>query len=202
MKIITLKRNPEIYTCYAYLLLGDFKTLQDVNGLVDVGSDGYILNEIQQIYTGVGKKPIEKVVLTHGHCDHCGGLKDIVAEFTPEVLSFSRIENCETLIIKNGDRVLLADGEFEVIHTPGHSNDSICLYCAKEKVLFSGDTPLRITMPEYGYGWEFITALEKLAAKDIKIIYSGHDGVICNDVRTMIRITLDNVLKCYNGGAV
>ncbi len=49
--------------------------------------------------------------------------------------------------IKSGVAVWLEEGKeipgfpgWEVIHTPGHTDDGICLYNYKEKVLFSGDT--------------------------------------------------------------
>ena len=39
-----------------------------------------------------------------------------------------------------GDIITLGEYEFTVIHTPGHSPGGVCLYNAKEKILFSGDT--------------------------------------------------------------
>ena len=195
MKIIALKKSPSIYTCNAYLLLGDFKTLEDVNALVDVGSDAYILNEIKNIYTGVGKVPVERVIITHGHFDHYAGLGGVVQEFAPEVYAFARIEKYNILPLRDGERIRLADREFEIIHVPGHSNDSVCLYCGQEKLLFSGDAPLRISMPDSCYGQDFITALEKLARRDIETLCSGHDGILRGDVNLMIRTTLQNVLK-------
>lgn len=45
-----------------------------------------------------------------------------------------------TQLLQEGDRLLLGDLVFEVLHTPGHSPGGICLYCQQERVLFSGDT--------------------------------------------------------------
>jgi glyoxylase-like metal-dependent hydrolase (beta-lactamase superfamily II) len=67
LKIIPLKPNPKTYTCLSYLVLGEWNRLEDVNTLVDVGVDGYILDQIGAINTGVGKTHIEQVVLTHNH---------------------------------------------------------------------------------------------------------------------------------------
>ena len=74
MKVISLKRHPKAYSCNAYLVLGSWNRLEDMNTLVDVGIDGFVIDEIERISTGCGKKPVEQVVLTHGHFDHAGGL--------------------------------------------------------------------------------------------------------------------------------
>lgn len=44
-----------------------------------------------------------------------------------------------TLLLNDGDKLPFAP-EWEVIHTPGHSPGSICLYNEEEKTLISGDT--------------------------------------------------------------
>jgi len=44
--------------------------------------------------------------------------------------------------VKGCELLQVADRQFEEIHTPGHSSDSIYLYCPAEKVLFANDTPL------------------------------------------------------------
>jgi hydroxyacylglutathione hydrolase len=80
-----------------------------------------------------------------------------------------------------------------VIHTPGHSKDSVCFYCEKEKVLLSGDTPLRVTTMGGSYSVEFINALENISRRNISTIYPGHDAPIKQKVREMVRMTLANV---------
>jgi glyoxylase-like metal-dependent hydrolase (beta-lactamase superfamily II) len=71
-----------------------------------------------------------------------------------------------------------------VIHTPGHSSDSICLYNETEGVLFAGDTPLLITSPAGSYEARFQVALDKLCARDVRRIYFGHGPPLterCNE---------------------
>ena len=88
------------------------------------------------------------VLLTHGHFDHVGGVKALVAEFpglpvylhpgdtnlTPEL--------CQGLWWTDhyeDDDVLQMDGvAFRVLHTPGHTPGSVCLMA--EDVLLTGDT--------------------------------------------------------------
>ena len=46
-------------------------------------------------------------------------------------------------LLPDGRFVKAGDDFLEVIHTPGHSSDSICLYAPAAKALFSGDTQLK-----------------------------------------------------------
>ena len=70
------------------------------------------------------------------------------------------------VILKGGETLKIADREFEVIYTPGHSSDSICLYCEAEKILFAGDTPLVIKAKDTTCEEEFIQALDYISKKN------------------------------------
>ena len=192
MRVISLKSNPQTYSCKAYLVIGDWNRLEDVNTLVDVGSDGFVIDEIESLSTGFGKRPVEQVVLTHGHCDHVSGLSAIREKYNPTVYAFTRIDGVDELI-GEGDALKMGDREFSVIHAPGHSNDSICLYCPREKALFSGDSTLKILSPGGSYEPAFITFLERLAGMDIEVVFSGHDAPVTRNAGMMIRTTLANV---------
>jgi len=174
MRVVTLENSGRMYTSLAYLVLGDANRLEDVNTLVDVGQDPAILASIGKAATGVGKWPVEQVVLTHSHSDHCALLPEVRAAFHPRVLAFSpNIEGVDGLL-SDGDALRMGDAAFEVVHVPGHSSDSICLYNESEGVLFAGDSPLLITSPGSSYEAGFQAALEKLCARDVRCIYFGH----------------------------
>ena len=86
MRVVTLENSGRMYTSQVYLVLGDASQLEDVNTLVDVGQDPAILASIDKAPTGVGKWPVEQVVLTHSHSDHCALLPQVRAVFHPRVL--------------------------------------------------------------------------------------------------------------------
>ena len=194
MKIINLTRDSKIYTSNVYFLLGDWKGVDDVNALIDVGRDHLIIEKIKQLDTGVGKKRVEKVVLTHGHYDHASLLPVIKDEFNPKAYAFHSFDGVSH-ILRDGQTLKLADRWFEVIHTPCHTGDSICLYCAQDAVLFSGDTSLIITTTDGSYQEDFISALEKIARRNITAIYPGHGGPIIDSVKQSIYMSLDKVRK-------
>jgi glyoxylase-like metal-dependent hydrolase (beta-lactamase superfamily II) len=194
MRIINLTRNSNTYTSTVYLLLGDWKGIDDVNALIDVGRDPSIIEKIKHLDTGVGKKRVEKVVLTHGHYDHVDLLPDIKDEFDPEVYAFHSFDGVKHLL-RDGQTLKLADRLFEVIHTPGHTGDSICLYCEQDTVLFSGDTSLIITTTDGSYHEDFINALKRIARRNITAIYPGHGLPITYRVKQSIDTSLDNVRR-------
>ena len=183
-----------MYTSNVYLLLGEWKAIDDVNALIDVGRDPSIIEKIKGLDTGVGKQKVEKAVLTHGHYDHISLLPAIKDEFDPEVYafhSFDGVSHC----LRDGQTFKLADRLFEVIHTPGHTSDSICLYCEQEAALFSGDASLIITTTDVSYQDGFISALERIARRNITAIYPGHGEPITFNVKQSIYGSLDNVRK-------
>jgi len=184
MRILTLENSGRVYTCEVYLVLGGASRLDDVNTLVDVGQDPAILASIEQAPTGVGKWSVEQVVLTHCHSDHCALLPQVREAFHPKVLAFCPNIDGVTGLLRDGDAVKMGDEVFEVIHTPGHSSDSVCFYNQTEGVLFAGDTPLLITSPTGTYETGFLAALEKLCARDVRRIYFGHGAALserCNE---------------------
>jgi len=194
MKVVCLKSHPSQYSCSSYLILGEWNRLQDVNTLIDAGVDGFVLEEIAGLSTGIGKRAVEQMVLTHGHFDHCAGAKAVKERYHCPVLGFSDQDVIDQTLY-DGQILRCGDRDFEVIHTPGHSSDSICLYCPEQKVLFSGDTPLFIKTPGGSYTESFITALEKIARRSISIVYPGHGSPISGKIDERIRNSLQNVYK-------
>ena len=106
---------------------------------------------------------VKYILLTHCHGDHIGAVAElkekyggtiVIHRFDEEGLKDPKINMSshigigdislqEDARLNDGDILHIGDLEFEVIHTPGHTIGSICVYCEEEKLLFSGDTLFR-----------------------------------------------------------
>lgn len=191
MRVIELTQAP-LYTCRSYLLLGDWNVLGDVNTLIDPGTDGSIIDEIETISTGCGKIPVEQVILTHNHFDHAAGLRKIKERYGARVYAWNDGPDIDETL-RDGQILMAGDDQLQVLHTPGHSSDSVCLYNARHRILFSGDTQLRINTPGGSYTPEYIHSLQRLSHLKIDIIYSGHDEPMKQAIMKTIALTLKNV---------
>lgn len=193
MKIINLTENSRIYTSNAYLVLGSWNAIADVNTLVDVGRDDTAIEKIEEISTGVGKRRVERVVLTHSHYDHVGILPLVQDAFNPEVYASSKFMKGVDRILKDGDTLKFGDRLFQAVFTPGHSSDSVCFYCEAEGILFTGDTPIPVRSPGGVYESGFVNAIEMFARADIKAIFPGHGPPVRKECNLLIRTTLENI---------
>jgi glyoxylase-like metal-dependent hydrolase (beta-lactamase superfamily II) len=84
-----------------------------------------------------------------------------------------------TETLDEGDRVDLGDRQLTVLHTPGHTPDSICLLDEKNGVLFGGDTvnsgPIYAQQADSDLS-AFATSARRLAelAPSIRVVYVAH----------------------------
>ncbi|MCQ2595201.1 MAG: MBL fold metallo-hydrolase [Treponemataceae bacterium] len=123
--------------------------------------------------------PIE-VVITHGHGDHTGGLKQFGECFANE-RDFSMItEEITKKPLKDGDKIDIGNFVFEIIEIPGHTEGSIVLLEKNKKFLIAGDSVQEGPIFMFGDVSKFdtyIASMKKLNKykKNIKTIYSAHN---------------------------
>ena len=194
MKVLNLTADTKIYTSNVHLVLGTWNAIDDVNTLVDVGRDSMVIQKIRGTNTGVGKKKIDQVILTHSHYDHASLLPVIKDSFKPVVYAFSPLPGVDHLV-KHGDRLRMGDCTFEVLHTPGHSNDSICLYCEENHALFVGDSPVVIQTATGSYEKAFVDALRQICSRKVESIYFGHGAPTLTGGQRLLNESLRNVRK-------
>jgi len=180
MNIQTIPQSGTTYSSNSYFIRGDMNSIHDKNILIDPGADLSIIHFLKNINGGVGKKKIDFLFITHQHFDHTlmtGKIIDLYPcisyAFKPGPYIHRTFKDKE--VFKAGDTFM------EVIHTPGHTQDSVCFYFPKERVLFSGDTPLIIRSEDSTYHRYYIETLEKLSQLKIDIIYPGHGKSYSNE---------------------
>lgn len=130
---------------------------------------------------------LKYIYLTHSHLDHIEKAQELKEKFNCEILisrlgmeNINNVEvNLSSMLGKNiytkvdarvDDKDILHIGEieFEVLLTPGHTNDSTCLYFRKEGIIFTGDTLMFM-----GYGrTDLPTGSLKDLKKSLKKIYA------------------------------
>jgi len=126
--------------------------------IIDLGGDPDYLMKFLESH----KLKLRKILLTHGHFDHIGGVEAVRKLTGAEVyiheddakmltsaeyslaagISYHPFTSVTDFTAITGDS-LLNDGDlsFQVLHTPGHSEGSVCYVCGN--VMFTGDTLFR-----------------------------------------------------------
>ena len=100
------------------------------------------------ILAAVGDRTVRAIVCTHGHNDHIGAARQLSAETGARILLHPGDEMLWRVVypeldfgpLSDGERIPVAGTELQVLHTPGHSPGSICLWAPELGSLFSGDT--------------------------------------------------------------
>lgn len=175
----------------------------------------------------INPQDIKTIVITHNHFDHVGNLSKLkeitgakvaihpadadyirgktkhmggafmnaIIRLLQKIYRTTPVE--PEILLKNGDII----GEYQIIHTPGHSPGSICLYNPENKVIFVGDnlqykngklqSPGEKLIPEPE---KYKESLKKLLNYDIEVILTGHTAPVTSSGGELLKDFVDNGL--------
>lgn len=104
--------------------------------VVDPGPDD--AEHVQAVYAEATRDGgrVARIVLTHTHADHAGA----AAAFSH--LTGVTVEAVAYGTLAGGDTVSVDGVDLDVIATPGHTEDSVCLHLRQDRALITGDTVL------------------------------------------------------------
>ena len=124
--------------------------------VVDPGGD---LDKILEVVKQMGGT-VKKILLTHGHLDHCAGAADLAKQLNvpiegPQIEERFWLEQLPEQTkrfgfghakifepnrwLNEGDHVTVGEVDFEVLHCPGHTPGHIVFFDAEDKLALVGD---------------------------------------------------------------
>ncbi|MDH3677494.1 MAG: MBL fold metallo-hydrolase [Nitrosopumilus sp.] len=136
------------------------------------------LDQIEQVITRNNLK-IKYIINTHHHFDHTLGNESMKKSTGAKIIQHEASELQNDITVKDGDVIKFGNSELRVLHTPGHSRDSICLIGSGK--IFSGDTLFvgncgRIDLPGGSAKDLYHSLFDVLyTVGDNLTLYSGHN---------------------------
>jgi hydroxyacylglutathione hydrolase len=138
--------------------------------------------DLQEIFQLLTKKKLKTkhIINTHSHFDHVFGNDEVAKVTGATVIQHSDSQLHKDMSVVENDVISIGSVSLRVLHTPGHSQDSICLIIDKE-VVFTGDTLFvgavgRIDLPGGNPKDMYHSLYRKVSAlEDQLTVYPGHD---------------------------
>ena len=189
--------------------------------IVDTGYFSHAEQTLALVRHELQGRPLDLIVNTHLHSDHCGGNAilqktyrshtlipeaeaDKVRNWDTDALSFDATgQQCERFgfdgTLSPGDELALGGLHWQALAAPGHDPHSLILYCPEHGILISADALWEIgfgvIFPELdgesGFAEQRAT-LDLIAGLDVKLVIPGH-GAPFNDVKKALETARSRV---------
>jgi ribonuclease/clavin/mitogillin len=127
-----------------------------------------------------------RVLLTHRHRDHMGGVGQLRERFPglPVAKRLHRDEARPTGVadLRDGQRIVTEGATLIALATPGHASDHLCFYLEEEQAVFTGDLVLAgstsVIPPDDGDLGDYLASLRRLLGLPVRRLYPAHGPVI------------------------
>src|ERR687889_2042606 len=157
---------------FTYLII-DEKTRKAI--IVDPSWD------LEKIFDYLKKNNInnEFIINTHSHFDHVIGNDKVIEMTGAKIIQHKTSPLKKDIDTYDGQSIKFENTNIKIIHTPGHSPDSICLVI-DDKIILTGDTLFvgncgRLDLPGSDPNEMFISIYNKLInLDDTLVVYPGH----------------------------
>ena len=155
--------------------------------VVDPGPDDEDhLRRVIDLLAGAGQR-VAQILLTHGHRDHSAGAARLAALTGAPVLAADPAFRLGGAGLGPGDTLTAAGCDVQVVGTPGHTADSVCLLLPADGALLTGDTVLgrgTTVIAQDGSLADYLVSLDRLRAladeARLQVLLPGHGPLLAD----------------------
>ena len=160
--------------------------------VLDPGPDhhGHLLRVRDQV--SAAGHTVAQILLTHSHPDHADGAAEFAALTGAPVLAADPAFRLGDEGLTPGDTITAAGCELQVVATPGHTADSVCLHLPADHALLTGDTVLgrgTTVIANDGNLADYLATLDRLRAltdqAELGVLLPGHGPVLTDPAATL-----------------